>query len=68
MTEPFKNADQRIRHAFAALKAEIEGVFGEPRPVTDWGTPTFEYDYAMRELGVIERDLLDFAKQPASEG
>ena len=68
MTEPFKNADQRIREAFAALRAEIEGVFGKARPVSDENAPTFDYDFAMRELEVIERDLHDFAKQPASEG
>jgi hypothetical protein len=68
MTEPYRNADTRLKAAFAALRAEIETTFNvkltdepyqaldnEPLNVLDW-------------LEAHERDLLDYAKQPASEG
>jgi hypothetical protein len=64
MTEPFKNADQRIREAFAALRAEIEGVLG-PVPRS---SPANNHEYASYLLDSAERHLLDYAKQPASEG
>ena len=64
----YRNADTRLREAFAALRAEIETTFNvkltdepyqaldnEPLNVLDW-------------LEAHERDLLDYAKQPASEG
>jgi len=73
MTEPFKNADQRIRQAFAALRAEIEGVFGEQPKLTlensteEWeaaSTPTV----ILAGLPALEDWLRHYAKQPASEG
>lgn len=66
MTEPFKNADQRIREAFAALRAEIEGVF-DPTIARNEADKGFLGGIAI-ELVDIETDLLRFAKQPASEG
>jgi hypothetical protein len=73
MTEPFKNADTRLKAAFAALRAEIEGVFGEQPPELpevsseEW----FGSSAPIRVLACLdgdERHLLDYAKQPASEG
>jgi hypothetical protein len=56
----YRNADTRIREAFAALRAEIEGVFGEG---------VFGYDqFGPDDIDRLEQDLLDYAKQPASEG
>ena len=62
----YRNADTRLREAFAALRAEIETTFNvklneengddnEPLRVLEW-------------LEAHEIHLLDYAKQPASEG
>jgi hypothetical protein len=66
MTEPYRNADTRIREAFAALRAEIEAIFGATQSPEwmDAEAPEIMVD----ELEVMERHLLDYAKQPASEG
>jgi hypothetical protein len=66
-----RNADTRIREAFAALRAEIEGVFGEQPDVSDlddeeWGKAPLPA-CVIDALHGAERDLLDYAKQPASE-
>jgi hypothetical protein len=70
MTEPYRNADTRLKAAFAALRAEIEGVFGEQPEI---GTANDIWDATppalfVLELGQWESSLLDYAKQPASEG
>lgn len=68
----YRNADTRIREAFAALRAEIEGVFGEQPDLSD--VPTLQRvkatppAYVVNRLHCFEKDILDFAKQPASEG
>jgi hypothetical protein len=72
MTEPFKNADTRIREAFAALRAEITAIFGEQPDLVDVLGDDFDVaDYPARALARLhweEQAFLDYAKQPASEG
>jgi hypothetical protein len=60
MTEHYRNADTRIREAFAALRAEIEGVFPGAKGA-DPPALVIEITDKMRD------HLLDYAKQPASE-
>lgn len=60
-----RNADTRIREAFDALRAELRDIFGPENPDFKWSDARFEYDCAMRDLGVIQHDLHDFAKLPA---
>jgi hypothetical protein len=63
----YRNADTRIREAFAALRAEIEGVFGSEAPDQVrllGGAPILASEF----LDAMEQGLLDYAKQPASEG
>jgi hypothetical protein len=62
----YRNADTRIREAFAALRAEIEGVF-DPKVARNEADKGFLGGIVI-ELVDIETDLLAFAKQPASEG
>jgi hypothetical protein len=57
----YRNADTRLKAAFAALRAEIEGVFP--------GAKGADPPALVVELTDSMRDhLLDYAKQPASEG
>jgi len=69
----YRNADTRIREAFAALRAEIEGVFGE-QPALTLENSAEEWDAApipaaiLGALPALENWLHHYAKQPASEG
>jgi hypothetical protein len=69
----YRNADTRIREAFAALRAEIEGVFGEQPPELPEvaSEKWFGSSAPIQVLACLdgdERHLLDYAKQPATEG
>jgi hypothetical protein len=68
----YRNADTRIREAFAALRAEITSIFGEQPDLTDVLDDEFDVaDYPARALARLhweEQGFLDYAKQPASEG
>jgi hypothetical protein len=73
MTEPYRNADTRIREAFAALRAEITSIFGEQPRLTLENTEE-EWEAAplpaaiLAGLPAFEEHLHRYAKQPASEG
>lgn len=62
---PHRNADQRIREVFDALRAELRDIFGPENPDSKWSDARFEYDSAMRDLSYIQDGIHDFAKLPA---
>jgi hypothetical protein len=68
----YRNADTRIRQAFAALRAEIEAIFGEQPDIEDLMYVDWVEAPAPARLisGLLEleQNALDYAKQPASEG
>jgi hypothetical protein len=71
MTEPYRNADTRLKAAFAALRAEIVDILGEPMDTFDpekLDVDPSDYDWAMLDIENVRDAILDYAKQPASEG
>lgn len=60
-----KSADQRIREAFDALRAEIEAVFGEPPELPPIEEAFHDYRMALHHVDAAQGKLHDFAKLPA---
>jgi hypothetical protein len=65
----YRNADTRIREAFAALRAEVWTLFGDaPDKAPSVLTPEASHFMAMHYLDQAQDRLHHLAKQPASEG
>lgn len=62
-----RNADTRIREAFDALRAEIEATFNVKLTDEPYQALDNELLNVLGWLEAHERDLLAYAKQPASE-
>lgn len=56
----YRNADTRLREAFDTLSQTIVNVFGSEMDQSMWEV--------INVLDRLESEVLDYAKQPASEG